>query len=75
LTGILISINTAVTAAVLNVPLVADLKQDVFNLIRIGDRVCVNNEQGVVKILEENRLYLNRNRRPHCPVFILIMPS
>jgi hypothetical protein len=54
LTGILIFIKTAVIVAVLNMPLVADLKEDVVNLIRIGDRVCVNNEQGVVKLLEQN---------------------
>jgi hypothetical protein len=52
LTGILIFINTAVTVAVLNVLLVADLKEDVFNLICIGDRVCVDNDQGVIEILE-----------------------
>jgi hypothetical protein len=52
LTGILIFIKTAVTVAVLNVPLVADLKEDVVNLIRIGDRVCVDGEQGVIEILE-----------------------
>jgi len=52
LTGILIFIKTAVSVAVLNVPLLADLKEDVVNLIRIGDRVCVDNDQGVIEILE-----------------------
>ena len=52
MTGILIFINTAVTVAVLNVPLLADLKEDVVNLIRIGNRVCVDNDQGVIEMLE-----------------------
>jgi hypothetical protein len=52
LTGILIFIKTAVTAAVLNVPLVAGLKQDVVNPIRIGDRVCADNDQGKIEIFE-----------------------
>lgn len=78
MTGLLIFINTAVTVAVLNVPLVTDLKEDVVNLIRIGDRVCVNNDQGVIKILEE---YPSEPQSPlattlHCPVvFNLIMSS
>lgn len=52
MTGNLIFIKTAVVVAVLNVPLLAHLKEDVLNLIRIGDRVCVGNDQGVIENLE-----------------------
>ena len=45
--------RTAVTTAVLNVPLVTDLKEDVVNLIRIGDRVCGDGDRGVIEILDE----------------------
>ncbi|MGB8333206.1 MAG: hypothetical protein WCE56_01800 [Desulfobacterales bacterium] len=45
--------RTAVTDAVLNVPVVTDLKEDVVNLIRIGGRVCVDGDQGVIEILDE----------------------
>ena len=31
--------RTAVTAAVLNVPLVTDIEEDLFSIIRVGDRV------------------------------------
>ncbi|MGD2000850.1 MAG: hypothetical protein PVG81_00480 [Desulfobacterales bacterium] len=46
-------IITAVTTAVLNVPLVTDPKEFVVNLIRIGDRICVDGEREVIEILEE----------------------
>jgi len=52
LTGIFFLINTTVTVAVLNVLLVTDLKEDVFNLICIGDRVCVDCYRGVIEILD-----------------------
>lgn len=44
---------TTVTAAVLNVPLVTDLKEDAVNLIRIGDRVCGDGDRGVIETLDE----------------------
>jgi hypothetical protein len=45
--------RTAVTTAVLNATLVTDLKEDVVNLIRIGDRVCGDGDRGVIEILDE----------------------
>jgi hypothetical protein len=53
LTGISFLIITAVTTAVLNVPLVIDPKESVFNLIRIGDRICGDGDREVIEILEE----------------------
>jgi len=46
--------RTAVTAAVLNVPLVTDLVEDPFDLIRIGDRVRVDGDKGVIAVLESD---------------------
>ena len=42
--------RTAVTAAVLNVPLVTDIKEDIFTLINVGDFVRVDGNQGIIKI-------------------------
>jgi predicted aconitase with swiveling domain len=44
--------RTAVTAAVLKVPLVTDLKEDIFSLIQVGDRVRVDGNRGIVEILD-----------------------
>lgn len=43
--------RTAVTAAVLNLPLVTDLTENVFDIIRVGDWVRVDGHQGTVEIL------------------------
>ena len=43
--------RTAVTAAVLKVPLVTDLKEDVFSLIQVGDRLRIDGNRGLVEIL------------------------
>ena len=47
--------RTAVTAAVLNVPLVTDLDADPFGLIQIGDRVRVDGNRGLVEVVAKNR--------------------
>jgi len=43
--------RTAVTAAVLNVPLVTDLDADPFDLIKVGDRVRVDGDRGLVEVV------------------------
>jgi predicted aconitase with swiveling domain len=43
--------RTAVTAAVLNVPLVTDVKEDLFALIRLGDLLRVDGDHGVIEII------------------------
>lgn len=43
--------RTAVTAAVLNVPLVTDLKEDIFSLIQVGDRIRIDGRMGIIEIL------------------------
>ena len=43
--------RTAVTAAVLNLPLVTDLERDPFDLIRVGDRVRVDGDRGLVTLV------------------------
>lgn len=43
--------RTAVTAAVLNLPLVTDLEADPFELIRLGDPVRVDGDQGIIQLL------------------------
>lgn len=45
--------RTAVTAAVLDVPLVTDLIEDPFEVIRVGDRVRVDGRRGIIQVLEE----------------------
>lgn len=42
--------RTAVTAAVLNVPTVTDIREDLFDLIRLGDWVSVDGGEGILEI-------------------------
>lgn len=42
--------RTAVTAAVLNIPLVTDLDRDIFDLVNPGDLVRVDGNAGVVEV-------------------------
>jgi predicted aconitase with swiveling domain len=44
--------RTAVTAAVLNVPMVTDLEGDPFALINVGDRVRVDGDRGVLTVIK-----------------------
>jgi predicted aconitase with swiveling domain len=43
--------RTAVTAAVLNVPLVTDVKDDLFTIIKIGDLLRIDGDRGVIEII------------------------
>ena len=43
--------RTALTAAVLDVPLVTDLQVDIFNIIAIGDRLRIDGFRGTIDIL------------------------
>lgn len=43
--------RTAVTAALLNVPLVTDVKEDLFTLIRLGDLLRVDGDHGIIEII------------------------
>lgn len=43
--------RTAVTAAVLNIPLVTDLESDPFALINVGDQVRVDGDRGLVEVI------------------------
>jgi hypothetical protein len=43
--------RTAVTSAVLNVPLVTDLTEDVFDIVHVGDWVRVDGDLGIIEIL------------------------
>ncbi len=43
--------RTAVTAAVLNIPLVTDLTRDPFELIQVGDRVRVDGDNGLITVI------------------------
>lgn len=45
--------RTAVTAAVLNVPMVTDLTVDIFKLIGLGDWVRVDGDRGVIEICRD----------------------
>ena len=45
--------RTGVTAAVLNVPLVTDLEEDVFDIIKTGDWVRVDGNKGMIEIIEK----------------------
>jgi len=47
--------RTAVTAAVLNVPMLTDLEDDPFALIRVGDRVRVDGNRGVLTVIKSVR--------------------
>ena len=44
--------RTAVTAAVLDVPLVTDLREDPFDLIKSGEMVRVDGRRGTIEVLE-----------------------
>lgn len=44
--------RTAVTAAVLDVPLVTDLREDPFDLIKPGEMVRVDGRRGTIEVLE-----------------------
>ena len=41
--------RTAVTAAVLNVPLITDVDMKIFDLIRLGDTVLVDGDTGLIE--------------------------
>lgn len=43
--------RTAVTAAVLNVPLITDLCEDIFAIVRLGDRLRVDGGRGTIEII------------------------
>ena len=43
--------RTAVTAAVLNVPVVTDIEDDLFAIIKIGDVLKVDGDRGIVEII------------------------
>ena len=43
--------RTAVTAAVLKVPLVTDIDEDIFSLIKLGERVRIDGDSGKIEIL------------------------
>lgn len=45
--------RTAVTAAVLNVPLVTDLRDDIFALVKVGDIVRVDGGRGTIEIFSQ----------------------
>jgi len=47
--------RTAVTAAVLNVPMVTDLEDDPFSMINVGDRVRVDGDQGIITVIRSLR--------------------
>ncbi len=44
--------RTAVTAAVLNVPVVTDVKDDLFAIINIGDLLRIDGDCGIVEIID-----------------------
>ena len=44
--------RTAVTAAVLNVPVVTDINDDLFGVIKIGDLIRVDGDRGIVEIID-----------------------
>lgn len=44
--------RTAVTAAVLNIPLVTDIAEDIFELIKLGEMVRVDGHRGVIEVVE-----------------------
>lgn len=47
--------RTAVTAAVLNVPMVTDLEDDPFGIIDVGDRVRVDGDQGLITVIKRSK--------------------
>ena len=44
--------RTAVTAAVLKVPLVTDLKEDIFDIIHVGDRIRIDGSMGTIELVD-----------------------
>ena len=46
--------RTAVTAAVLNIPLVTDIAEDIFSIVRLGDLLKVDGDHGTIEILQRN---------------------
>lgn len=42
--------RTAVTAAVLNIPLITDLEITIFDMIKLGDTVLVDGDTGLIEI-------------------------
>jgi hypothetical protein len=53
--------RTGVTAAVLNVPVVTDLQENPFALIKTGDWVRVDGNRGTVKIIKREQVFANKN--------------
>lgn len=47
--------RTAVTAAVLDLPLVTDLECDPFDLIQVGDRIRVDGDKGLITLIERRK--------------------
>ena len=43
--------RTAVTAAVLNVPLVTEVEDDLFTIIKIGDLLRIDGDRGTIEII------------------------
>lgn len=48
--------RTAVTAAVLNLPLVTELGEEIFEAVKVGDPVRVDADAGTVTLLNSKRL-------------------
>jgi len=46
--------RTAVTAAVLNIPMITDLKVDVFKMIEIEDHVMVDGDKGIIEVIKDS---------------------
>ena len=51
--------RTALTAAVLNIPLVTDISKDIFELVRIGDILKVNGNSGTIEIIKHTLRFDN----------------
>jgi predicted aconitase with swiveling domain len=43
--------RTAVAAAVLNIPLITDINEDLFDIIRIGDWLRIDGDLGIIDLL------------------------
>jgi predicted aconitase with swiveling domain len=43
--------RTALTASVLDVPLVTDLQVDIFSIVGVGDRLRIDGSRGTIEIL------------------------
>ena len=44
--------RTAVTAAVLKVPLVTDLTEDIFGIIKVGDQIRIDGSKGIIELID-----------------------